>query len=203
MELNPYESPLHPSERHNKPAPWWSQALQFCGVSVGVGVLLGSLANVLNGWVCPEYFVLVMGWENDSLLWPRAILQGAFEGLVIGAILSLAFFGVGSWLTSYRLTYERALRYLMAITFAAVSAAVILGLILLALNDALAEFLDTEYSPDMRRRFGWVAGCICGLEQGGALAAFFFLIVLIVRDWRKNRPAAVAAPADAKTVVAD
>jgi hypothetical protein len=196
MPINPYESPSHPSERRAEPSPWWMQGVQFCGLAVATSVALGGLANVLNGWVCPEYFMFVMHWDPDSNIWLRAILQGMLEGFVIGVVLSVAFFGIGSLLTRFRLTFARAARYLVAIVIAAVISAVVLGLILT--TDIRGMVL---YSPDevFSLQFGWVAGCISGLERGGAFAALVALIVLVVRDWRKMHRIA----ADAKNPSAD
>lgn len=185
MTLNPYESPLHPSERRAEPTPWWMQGIQFCGLAVATSMALGALANVLNGWVCPEYFSYVMGWDPDSNIWLRSILQGPLEGFVIGGVLSVTFFGVGSLLTRFRLTFSRATRYLIAIVMAAVLAAVVAGLTLMSVEGVRDVVL---YSPDERfsPSFGWVAGSISGLEQGGAFAAFIALIVLVARDWLKK-----------------
>ena len=200
MTINPYESPLHPSERIDRPTPWWMQGIQFCGLAVAVSITLGALASALNGWVCPEYFILVMRWPEDSNIWLRSILQGMLEGFVIGLVLSVAFFGVGSLLTGFRLTFGRAARYLAAIVIAAVGSAVGAGLILSQVDSIRAVVLYSVPGPvTPSPSFGWVAGSISGLEQGGALAALVALIVLVVRDWRKIRPVA----ADAKKVAAD
>jgi hypothetical protein len=184
MSINPYESPHHPSEHRAEPTPWWMQGVQFCGVAVATSMTLGALANAINGWVCPEYFTYVMRWDPDANIWLRAILQGLLEGFVIGVVLSVGFFGVGSLLTGFRLTFARAVRYLKAIVIAAVIAALIPGLVLMSSNGVRAVVLfssEREFSPS----FGWVAGSISGLEQGGALAAFVALVVLVVRDWRR------------------
>lgn len=206
MPINPYESPLQPTEAV-RPTPWWMQAVHFCGLAVGVSMLLGALANALNGWVCPEYFTMVMGWDEDSNIWLRGILQGMLEGLVIGVVLSLGFFGVGGLLTRFRLTLGRAARYLAAIATAAVLCALAGGMICCGVNAALDRIgVYSDGSPNLRQRYGWVSGCISGLELGGAGAAVLALIVLVVRDWTKLRSAATAdraSPADAKTPAAD
>lgn len=183
MPINPYESPLHPTEHRSGPTPWWIQGIQFCGLAVAVSMTLGALANALNGWVCPEYFAFVMGWDPNSNIWLRAILQGLLEGFVIGGVLSVGFFGIGGLLTQFRLTFARAARYLAAIVIVAVIAAVILGLVLMTMDDVRHTVLHSarRFSPS----FGWVKGCISGLEQGGALAAFVAMFVLVVRDWRR------------------
>lgn len=200
MHLNPYESPLHPAERIDRPAPWWLQGIQFCGLAVAVSVMLGALANVLNGWICPEYFILVMRWPEDSNIWLRSILQGMLEGFVIGLVLSVAFFGVGSLLTGFRLTFGRASRYLAAVVIAAVASAVCAGLILSQVDSIRTIVLYSVPGPmSPSPSFGWVAGCISGLEQGGAAAALVALIVLVVRDWLRKHPVA----ADAKNIAAD
>lgn len=129
-----------------------------------------------------------MGWDEGSNIWLRAILQGALEGFVIGLVLSVAFFGVGSLLTRFRLTFARATRYLIAIVIAALVAAVTCGLILMTqdwVRDVVVYSPDERFSP----AFGWVAGCISGLQQGGAMAAFIALILLVARDWLRQRDA--------------
>ncbi len=199
MDPNPYASPRETSEYQERATPYWLQAMQFCGLTIAASVLLGVLANVLNGWICPEYFVWVMGWDENSNIWLRSILQGAFEGGVIGGVLSIVFFASGSLLTKFRLTFGRAVRYLAAIVGAAVVAGIVLGLLFMTIKERLLIRVLGPATPDLLQRFAWVAGCIAGLERGGALATFLALIVLVVRDWRKMRtPAADAnsAPAD-------
>jgi hypothetical protein len=109
---------------------------------------------------------------------------------VIGLVLSVAFFGVGSLLTRFRLTFGRAARYLAAIVMAAILAAVLGGTVLASVDAIRAViFYSVEGPVGPSRRFGWVAGSISGLEQGGAFAAFIALVVLVARDWWRTSEA--------------
>ena len=64
-------------------------AIAIGATAVLAGPLVGISTNAINGLVSPIYFVSVMDWDATSNIWAASIVQGIFEGLVVGIIFSV------------------------------------------------------------------------------------------------------------------
>jgi hypothetical protein len=150
---------------------------------VVLAALTGALTNAFNGWVSPRYFVTTLGWRDDGHTWRDSIAQGAFEGLLFGAVFALVFtVGVGI-LTRASCTYRFAARHLLA---------VVVGALVCWLLGGAAAMLLATLSPEFYRRtfigvpvevrpmlaYAWVGGSIWGLEIGGLVSVVLGLVVL-------------------------
>jgi len=60
-------------------------ALRFAVVG---GIALGGSTNLINGYICPDYFLDVMGWDSSNIL-IKVIAQGMAEGTVYAVAYTL------------------------------------------------------------------------------------------------------------------
>ena len=49
------------------------------GFAVVGGIALGGFTNLINGYICPDYFVNIMRWDSRNILL-KAIAEGIAEG---------------------------------------------------------------------------------------------------------------------------
>lgn len=142
-----------------------------------LGPIIGVLTNFINADVSKEYFEIVMGWNLDYVsISTLAMLQGAFEGFIYGAIFSLVF-------TVYVARTNRAVlgkKFFRSI-FIRVVVIVIICWLLGGIVGVMVLKNFPEVGPNfnnvltfgetyLRERFGWVAGSIWGGMIGGVLA---------------------------------
>ncbi len=154
--------------------------------------ILGAFTNAINGWVSPEYFIVVMGWWNVDDIWRASIAQGIFEGVLFGSFFSVLFaVGVGV-ITRNTCPYLFAARYLLYTFAGAFACWLIGGIIAMALATLSPEFyratfhgVPDEFGPMLR--YAWVGGSIWGVQIGGLVSVCLGLVALGT-DWlRKKR----------------
>jgi hypothetical protein len=150
---------------------------------VVLAALAGALTNAVNGWVSPRYFTTILGWSDDGHIWRDSIAQGAFEGLIFGAVFALVFtVGVGI-LTRASCTYAFAARHLLAVVAGALvwwllggTAAMVLGTLSPGFYRRTFIGVPAEVRPLLA--YAWVGGSIWGLEIGGLVSVILGLVVL-------------------------
>jgi len=142
-----------------------------------LGPLLGVVTNFINAAVSEEYFEIVMGWDLDYIsISTLAMLQGALEGFIYGAIFSFVFTiyvtrakrkNLGS--SFFRSVFVRAIVVILMCWLLGG----VLGIVLFRQFPELASDLIRgklyRFTYELER-YGWVAGSIWGGMVGGVLA---------------------------------
>ncbi len=162
--------------------------LAVCGVLAGG--FLGGTTNAVNGWVSPEYFVAVLGWDGIEDVWRASIAQGMFEGLVFGIFFSLVFTVATGIITESSCSFGFAFLYLLGILVGRLVCWVLGGLAatgLATLSPAFYRqtFFKVPKDPGSMLRYAWVGGSIWGAELGGLVAVVVGL-VLLRSSWRRQ-----------------
>jgi hypothetical protein len=83
-------NPYLPAEIiEDRPSPLTVRsALISVGFAVVGGIALGGFTNLINGYICPDYFLAVMRWDASNILL-KAIAQGMAEGTVYAVAYTL------------------------------------------------------------------------------------------------------------------
>jgi hypothetical protein len=151
---------------------------------------LGGTTNAVNGAVCPEYFVTILGWRDVENVWRASIAQGIFEGLLFGLLFSLIFTVSVGIITGLSCTYGFAVRHLFGILGASYVTWALGGLAGMGLAALSPEFfrrafigVPREFGPMIR--YAWVGGSIDGAELGG-FAAIIVGLVILRANWRRS-----------------
>ena len=151
---------------------------------------LGGMANAVNGWVSPEYFVNIMHWQEISDIWRASIAQGVLEGLGFGVFFSLVFAGGAGIMTGAACRYGFACRHLLGVFAGALVCWATGGLAAIGLASLSPEFYRQAFR-EVPETFGpmlayaWVGGSIWGLQLGGLISVVLGLVVLRA-NWRRE-----------------
>lgn len=180
--INPYlpptvtVKPSSPVTRIN----WKAGAVAFI-VAIAGGLLLGAGTNSINGYVSPEYFRGVMGWQTPHI-WAAAIAQGAIEGIAYALLGTMMLLSAALVFTRCVLTTRIVIR-LQASAFVTVA---ILWLVGGSIAVVAARFYPHVCAP---RYFGystlwpaagyyaWVRGSIWGSIYGSIVAVILSLVI--------------------------
>lgn len=168
------------------PFRWWVPLLILC-FGISLGAMLGAVTNIVNGPVCPEYFIFLMGWEDRVEL--RAIGQGSLEGgvlgLAFGIITSISFAAS----TRFRGTLGIAMRTLAVAVVVALICWVFGGIVAVVISRTwpawyVRTFPVAQWSPRLTR-VAWVGGSIWG-GYGGSMVGALVSCIYQHRSWRKS-----------------
>ena len=170
-------------DRPNVRRRWWVPILlPFMGV--GGGVVLGAATNAWNGMISPEYFRWVMGWWTRDV-WGRAVVQGMFEGGVLGLLFAVVV----------SLSFAASTRLYGTLGLAAGALVRAMGVVLLCwviggvIGTLVPEVWLIRWTPvewHARRNYGWVGGSIWGAYGGTLLGAVVACVWLHLR-WVRVR----------------
>jgi len=149
----------------------------------------GAATNAVNGWVSPQYFVTILGWQGVEDVWRASIAQGIFEGACFGVFFSLLFAAVTGIVTRACCGYGFAVRHLLGVVAGALLSWAIGGLAGIGLASLSPEFYHRTFIgvPEElgeRLAYAWVGGSIWGLELGGLVSLVLALVVLRA-NWRR------------------
>ncbi len=169
---NPY---LPPETFEYRPSPLTLQsALVVLGYAVFGGMVLGGFTNLINGCICPDYFIAVMSWDSSNILL-KAIAQGMAEGTVYGVAYTLLLLVSQRLLattqrstSSVRSTLLLAFMLVFVVWFAAGAAAVVFSFFFPYLCNP-AYFGSIKTFPEAGY-YAWVRGSILGGVYGGVIA---------------------------------
>ncbi len=155
---------------------------------IGLGIGLGALTNGISGWLSPEYFRQVMGWQDVQDVWRASIAEGIFEGVLFGLVFSAIFVSVVGFVSRARCPYRLGATYLLSTAVAALGFWVAGGLLGMGLAALSPEFfrhtfrgVPEEFAPMIR--YAWVGGSIQSLTLGG-LASVIVASLLFRAKWR-------------------
>lgn len=177
-------------EKSSPPASSGSQTVYKIALwGLGLSFLLGILTNMINGWVSPEYFRVVMRWDFDHI-WSASVIQGALEGLIWGLLIVIGFSVAFHRITAGEGSFHFARRYLLRLVLISAAAWVLTGALALAISALNPHYfhalirLAPPSGPE-QMRFAWVGGSITGVVWGGLVGAVFTLMAM-GRDWKKG-----------------
>lgn len=169
------------------PPARWGRAVAIPFMSLLVCWTIGAATNGINGLVCIDYFVRLVGWMyggtmtvNDVIF--QGVLEGAGFGIVVAFVLTTVYsVGTGARCPVYVVWRALLIGATIAIACWAVGGA--LGVAWAALSPISYEnaFPILRGLPLLPR--AWVGGSIWGLYPG-ALAAMIAMSLYTVRRWR-------------------
>ena len=170
------------------PRARWRTPLLLCLAAVGSGFGLGAITNAINGQVSADYFAIVMSWDWQFA--PiAAVMQGAFEGAVVGLVFGVFISVVLAASTKMRCPLPLAMEGVkLAIGVVAGSWVIggITGTVLARLVPNLWGFVFVGVPPRVNlARFAWVGGSIWGAYFGAAVAFVAAPIYLHI-TWRRT-----------------
>ncbi|WP_435019027.1 hypothetical protein TA3x_001020 [Tundrisphaera sp. TA3] len=188
--FNPYAAPASPGR---PPTPHNLGLLGLAGLATCgffASVVAGAATNAINVRVSPQYFAAIMGWRGVADIASAGIVQGIFEGMVIGAGLSPMFVGGVAWITRAGCSFGFALAHLLGILAGALLAWAIGGAAAVGLASLSPEWfrMNIRGVPPGEAellRFAWVGGSILGIEVGGLLSVVAGLAALR-ENWRRR-----------------
>ena len=172
------------------------QFLTLLGVAVTgviVSAVLGGLTNIVNGWVCPNFFINVWqaNWPYEWNLRQVAFAQGVLEGLLYGVGFALIYTTGVAVLSRGTCRYRPAVRPMKWIALGAVAGWVLggfAGLQLAAVRpDVYRSITPTDSWLVDLLADAWVLGSIWGIELGG-LTSTALGLVLFARQARSQSP---------------
>ena len=154
------------------------------------GGLVGASMNAINGLISPDYFRAVMGWRSVDAVWRSSIAQGAFEGLVYGALFAVIFTSVVGFIGGARCSYARAARPLLHVAVVIYASWALGGLASVALALVGPEFFGRTFRGvpselSAMIRYAWVGGSIWGAMFGGLLGLSIGSATFAAR-WRSD-----------------
>jgi len=170
------------------PRARWRTPLLLCLAATASGFGLGAIANAIDGQVSRDYFAIVMSWDWEFAS-VAAVVQGAFEGTLLGLVFGVFISAVLAASTKMRCPLPLAMDGLkMALAFVASSWLIggITGTVLARLVPNLWGFVFVGVPPRVNLpRFAWVGGSIWGAYFGAAVAFLVTPIYLHV-TWRRT-----------------
>jgi len=145
-------------------------------IPVFMGPVLGIATNYLNARISKEYFQTVMEWDglSQSYITYLAMVQGAREGFLYGAIFSLIFTSYVAW-RKYDGLGNKFFRFLLIrvpiiITTCWLTGGILGVVVFYVLPDTTGvPFLFQSLNHGLEH-FGWVGGSIRGGMLGGVVA---------------------------------
>ncbi len=144
------------------------------------GGFIGASTNAINGYVSPQYYQNILGWEFTSI-WSASIAQGIFEGLIYGILFSLIFTISLLVIWKGQAPYSLALTHILKTVLVVYICWTLGGLIAMGLAALSPEFYRAAFykvptETKQMLRYAWVGGSIWGALLGG----FIGVIVAIV-----------------------
>jgi len=181
-----------PLEYASPPPTRPARPLSLVGVGVGAilaGTLVGASTNAINGAVSPTYFINIMGWQYVSNVWLASILQGVFEGSIVGLLFSAILTTSIGIVTRGTCECGHGLRwlgYMVLAIFGTWTIGGMCGVALAALSPSFFQntFIGVPSDHTQMLRFAWVGGSIWGAEFGG-FAIVVVGLVLFRLSWRR------------------
>ncbi len=146
-------------------------ALRFAVVR---GMALGGFTNLINGYICPDYFIDIMRWDSRNILL-KAIAEGMAEGTAyavaytIMLLVSLRLIATTQLSDSLlRSTLLTAFKLVFIIWLTAGATAVVFNFFFPYLCNP-AHFGPIKTFPEAGF-YAWVRGSIEGGAYGGVIA---------------------------------
>src|SRR6185437_4806174 len=171
----------------------------IAATTILAGMLVGASSNAINGIVSPTYFINVLGWQGVPNVWSASIVQGLFEGSVLGAVLSAIFTTTIGIVTRATCPYRMGLNCLGRILLAVYVFWGVGGIVGMLLADFNSHYFQSTFTkvPNGHTemlKFAWVGGSIWGAYIGGPLA---FIVGLgeVRIHWRRYASATFNRPA--------
>ena len=175
-------------------------------LGIGLTAFLGALTNLVNAFLSPEYFTLVMRLSFEATPW-FAVRQGIFEGSLYSLILSSLIIVSCGKSSCWKAQFGSVLRYILFALAGALIFWIIGGIVGVTLSLLVPHILVDRIFVFATRiedlmSFSWVAGSIQGIVLGGIISTFV-VTKRFQKQWLKNNPVKTVAEKDIPIVHAD
>ncbi|HEY2880788.1 MAG TPA: hypothetical protein VGJ15_00090 [Pirellulales bacterium] len=151
------------------------------------GSVVGSATNLINGALCTQYFIDVMGWYFQKDIHGQIIEQGSLEGIVCGAVFAVLYLILISAISidGYKL---KTVLWSMVLGYAAALGLWCIGGLLAIIYVGLAPDADPRWFGYGRlASYAWVRGSIMAIEFGGPLAVAVAVVGYTLRIHKLGR----------------